>query len=83
VSFLRACGGQAYYHDVVDLAASPPPAFPQLAQGDAVHTLGGEVELVWSTSPFTPAWRRVDGTACVAATAAAVPGCAASPPATP
>ena len=83
VSFLRACGGQAYYHDVVDLAAAPPSAFPQLDQGGAARALGGDVVLEWSRSPFTPAWRRVDGTACVAAAAATVPGCAPAPLATP
>jgi hypothetical protein len=75
VGFLRACGDQAYYSDVVDLAAAPPPAFPQLTRDAAAARLGGDVALVWTESPFAPVWRRSDGSACVGATATPVAGC--------
>lgn len=83
VSFLRTCGGKAYYHDVADLAAAPPATFPQVTRSDAARILGGDAELVWSTSPFTPAWRRVGGTTCVSASITAQPGCATAPLPTP
>ena len=76
VGFLRGCGGQAYYHDVADLASAPPPSFPQVPQDAAARRLGGDVALVYTSSPFAPAWRRDDGPACVAATATPVQSCA-------
>ncbi|HET9050286.1 MAG TPA: hypothetical protein VFO60_01205, partial [Candidatus Dormibacteraeota bacterium] len=75
VAFLEGCGGQVYYHAVADLASAPPATFPQLSQDDAARRLGGDVTLVYTSTPFAPAWRRTGGTGCVAATAAPVTGC--------
>jgi hypothetical protein len=61
--FLRACGGQAYFSTVDDLAAAPPAAFPAVPRARAARLLGTpQPELVYSASPLEPRWRdRVTG----------------------
>lgn len=76
VSFQLDCGGRASLGPVVDLTATPLADFPSVPRSAAAAALGDPVELVWRDSPAAPEWRRRGGTACLAATATAVPGCA-------
>ncbi len=56
--FLRACGDQAYFSTVQDLAAAPPAAFPAVSRARAARLLGiDDPELVYTTSPLQPRWR--------------------------
>jgi len=56
--FLRACGDEAYYSTVADLAAAPPPSFPAVSRDRAARMLGIPTpELVYRDSPIRPLWR--------------------------
>lgn len=56
--FLRACGDQAYFSTVDDLAAAPPAAFPAVSRDRAMHLLGiDDPELVYTTTPLQPRWQ--------------------------
>jgi hypothetical protein len=61
VSFLRDCSGRAYYSAVADLTARGLPAartFPAVSAAVAGQRLGVDTpQLVYTTSPFAPAWR--------------------------
>jgi hypothetical protein len=67
--FLRACGDQAYFSTVADLAAAPPPAFPAVSRDQAaglLHT--SDLALVYSASPIRPRWEDRRSGASVPAT---------------
>jgi hypothetical protein len=67
--FLRACGDQAYFSTVADLAASPPPAFPAVSRERASRMLGtADPQLVYTDTPLRPRWRDPRTGASVAAT---------------
>jgi hypothetical protein len=56
--FLRACGDQAYYSTVDDLAAAPPPAFPAVSRDRAARMLGtSDPQLVYASTPLQPRWQ--------------------------
>lgn len=56
--FLRACGDQAYYSTVADLAAAPPASFPALSRDRAARMLGTtDPQLVYTDTPLQPRWR--------------------------
>jgi len=55
--FLRACGDQAYFSTVADLAASPPAAFPAVSRDRAARLLHvSDPVLVYRDSPLRPRW---------------------------
>jgi len=56
--FLRACGDEAYYSTVADLAAAPPASFPAVPRDRAARVLGtSSPELVYTDTPLQPRWR--------------------------
>jgi hypothetical protein len=56
--FLRACGDEAYYSTVADLAAAPPRSFPAVSRDRAARMLGtADPQLVYTESPIQPLWR--------------------------
>jgi hypothetical protein len=67
--FLRACGDQAYFSTVADLAAAPPPSFPAVSRDRAARMLGTpDPQLVYADDPLRPRWRDPRTGASVAAT---------------
>ncbi|HEX6493130.1 MAG TPA: hypothetical protein VF112_06430, partial [Candidatus Dormibacteraeota bacterium] len=55
--FLRACGDEAYFSTVADLAAAPPPNFPTLSRDRAARMLGTATPaLVYDEDPLRPRW---------------------------
>jgi hypothetical protein len=71
VSFFVSCGGRAYFGSVVDLSSigsGATSAFPAVTEADAAARLGvSTVQLVYTTSPFTPQWRSAQSGATVPA----------------
>ena len=58
VAFRRGCDGALWYDDVRDVAASPPPAFPAVDRSIAADRLQvASPRLVYTASPFAPAWQ--------------------------
>jgi hypothetical protein len=71
VSFFVSCGGRAYFGAVADrssVGAGAGSTFPSVTAASAAAELGTSTpQLVYTTSPFTPAWRNAQSGATIPA----------------